>query len=561
VGQNQTRSLPNPVPLRSPMLRLIPQSLRSGLRPWQVLILFVGLGGLTLANHPFWRDEVNPWLIARDSGTWLEFWQNIRYEGHPLLWYLCLAALQRVTDSLVSMQVLHFLLGTAGVVLFCYYSPFRPLEKALFSFGYYPFYEYLILSRNYVFGLTGTFLCCLLFPYRTRSYLPLALTLGIMANSHAYVLFVAAFLGLMLGLEFLCDRSHRQSYWQRSHPLDLVLSLVVFIGLLALSAYMISPPRDSQLHGGTDFFLNFDLHRLLVAIGKLPGAYLLVPPNSKHWLDLIVMDLLGLGIFVGTALFLVRKPFVLIFYALATTVTTFVFFYTKSTKSIGGFRHFGSLYIIWIASLWLAHHYAPCDRLKTLFKLPDPLLLRVQKWMPRLLVLVLSLHCGTGFVMMGRELAVPWSASRATAQYMQKNDLDRAFIVASRDAIMAPLAGYLHRQFYYPETEAMGSFTLFLPTRQEATPEVTLAQTQEILSGQRSIAPEIPSQVLLLLNYRLDPPPPSASDPNPINSPATPAAWTIGSLILQPIAQFERSYIHDEKYFLYQVSLTTSRQS
>lgn len=548
------------------MSRLVPPVLRSVPRVWLLLLPFVGIGLLALSQHAFWRDEVNPWLIARDSGTWLEFWQNIRYEGHPLLWYLCLAALQRITDSLVAMQLLHLALGTGAVVLFFCYSPFRLREKFLFAFGYYPFYEYLVLSRNYVFGLLGTFLFCTLFPYRTSGYLPLALTLGIMANSHAYALVIAAFLGLILGLEFLCDRHHRQTYWQRSNLLDLVLSLVIFGVLIGLATYMILPPADSQLHGGTTFMWTFDWHRLLVAIGKLPGAYLLIPPNSKRWLDLIVMDLLGLGIFCSIALSLIRKPFALLFYGVATAATTFIFFYAKD---VGSFRHFGSLYLILWASLWLAHHYSPWDRLRALLQIPDPLVARVQSWIPRICVLILSLHCGTGLVTMGRELGVPWSASRATAQYMQEQQLDRAVIVASRDANMAALAGYLHRQFYYPETGKMGSFTLFLADRQEATPDVILAHTREILTGQRSLTPTPPAQVLLLLNQALDPQAlsPQTLDPQAfhptrppiaqlVSSEAPPSWWGVRGLSLAPIAQFERSYLHDEKYFLYWAALS-----
>ena len=109
--------------------------------PAIVLGLFTLFGLIVISQHAFWRDEVNPWLIARDSSTWAELWENIRYEGHPLIWYLCLVVLNYFTHSLFSMQLLHIAIGISAVAIFWFYSPFKPLEKLLFTFGYFPFYD------------------------------------------------------------------------------------------------------------------------------------------------------------------------------------------------------------------------------------------------------------------------------------------------------------------------------------------------------------------------------------------------------------------------------------
>lgn len=503
--------------------------------PTVVLFLFTLLGGFALSQHAFWRDEANPWLIARDSSTWGELWQNVRYEGHPILWYLCLVALNYTTHSIFSMQIFHLLLGIGAIFVFWFYSPFKPLEKLLFTFGYFPFYEYLVISRNYVFGLLGSFLFCAILPSRKNTYIPIALVLGLTANSHAYALFIAIFLGFTLFLEFVFDSQHRQHYFQRSRRFDLLLSVAIFLSSACLAIYMILPPSDSLLHGGESFFLGFDMHRILWSIGRISGAYLLLLPKASSWFDLILVDSLILGVVLLVTISLLKKPYALCFYLLATSSITFIFFYGKY---LGGFRHFGSLYVVLIVSLWMSTHFQEND---VLFKYFNPRLVKVStKLFHWVFLAILTIHLLTGIALNIRDLFVPWSASRATATYMLEEGLEKEFIVASLDSHMAPLSGYLDRKLYYPEIESMGSFTLFLKTRQIVDIATILNQTSEILTGDRLSLNPIPSRIILLLN--------ATSNSEQIINLAP-------NLKITPIAQFKKSYIHDEKYFLYWAEL------
>ena len=120
-------------------------------------IIFLGIfsivASLVLFNHEMWRDEIQAWLLARDSSNFLNLLNNLRYEGHTPLWHFLLFPLTKLQLSISSMQFLSLIIGilTASVILFI--SPFDRLEKLLFIFGYYFFYEYVILSRNYGISL------------------------------------------------------------------------------------------------------------------------------------------------------------------------------------------------------------------------------------------------------------------------------------------------------------------------------------------------------------------------------------------------------------------------
>ncbi|MGL5032224.1 MAG: hypothetical protein ACRC6M_00290, partial [Microcystaceae cyanobacterium] len=114
-----------------------------------LLGIFFILCLIGVLNHAMWRDELNGWLIAKYSANWGEFWGNIRYEGHPILWYLCLFGLNQITSNPVAMQLFHLGLATSAIALWLYFSPFTRLQKTLFTLGYLPIYEYLLISRNY----------------------------------------------------------------------------------------------------------------------------------------------------------------------------------------------------------------------------------------------------------------------------------------------------------------------------------------------------------------------------------------------------------------------------
>ena len=118
-----------------------------------ITTLFLIVGGYGAAHHEMWRDEIQAWLLARDSTSVFDLLANMKYEGHPPLWHLCLMPLTRITHSPIIMQVFHLLIAATTVFLFTRYAPFHWIHKFLFAFGYFALYEYAIIARNYALGL------------------------------------------------------------------------------------------------------------------------------------------------------------------------------------------------------------------------------------------------------------------------------------------------------------------------------------------------------------------------------------------------------------------------
>ncbi|MDB9373151.1 hypothetical protein [Nodularia sphaerocarpa] len=495
--------------------------------PWLMIIVFSTLGLIGILNHAMWRDELNPWLIVRDSETFKDLIANIHYEGHPVLWYFCLAVLSRIVENPVIMQILHLAIAIVAVAIFCLYSPFNHQQKFLFSFGFFPFNEYLLISRNYAFSMLFIFGFCKFFPSRKTTYVYLAILLGLLANSSAYALFVSFSLLLTLLVEFCFDIEHRKQYFSQSKKYDLFLSAGIILLSLILSIYIITPPADSYLHGGlNDGWVNqLDLRNLFRSLGRLFGSYFLIIPTHKRWLDLIVCACIVLFIVVLTVIKLSKKPLALFFYIIGNSVIL-AFTYLRF---LGAPRHFGHLYLIMIAGLWLGSYYKESTFLINKLSLKAPTIKMAEKWHHIAFMLILYVQFFGGIGSFAKDLIIPYSASRETANYIQKSQLNNEFIVASRDANMAALSGYLNRKFYYPELQQLGSFTLFKGGRQSVEQPEILRQITDLFTKQ----PE-KSKILLILNKKLS-----------VNRE---------DLQIVPIKSFEKAWVDDERYYLYWVN-------
>ena len=499
--------------------------------PWFIITIFSILGLIGILNHSMWRDEMNTWLILRDSESFFDIINNINYQGHPLLWGVSLTIVrsmfQWLIDTPLIMQIFHLCLAISCMIVFWFYSPFTYRQKLLFSFGYFPFYEYSIIARPYAFGTLFIFLFCATFETRKKTYLFLTLWLGLMANSNAYALFVSVALTFMLFLEFCFDHNHRKAYFKNSKNYDFYLSLLILISLYLLAIYIIMPPPDSANHGGLTggWTQGLDLRHLFRAIGRLFGSYLMIIPNSKKWLDLIVCGLITLFMCGLTVFKLAKKPFPLAFYLTGNFI---ILSFTYFRFIGGGHRHLGYFYLVLIAALWLGELYKNSNILVDKISLSDKLLKVFHKWHYYVFIIILYFNLLGGIYGYVRDIAVPYSASKATANYMIKNNLTDEFIVGTRDAHMAALSGYINRRFYYPELQQMGSFTLFKEPRKEVDHPEILRQLNVLLESKSDL-----SKILLVSHETIE--------------------MSEFNLQLTPIDKFEKAFIDNEVFYLYWV--------
>ena len=108
----------------------------------------LGAAAVALRHEP-WADEAQAWLIARDSNPIEMAVDVLRYEGHPILWYLVLTPFAK-TLPYGSMTVVAVLFGIAGALLWTLRSPVPLAVRLAVPFTYFLFYQYAVVARSYV---------------------------------------------------------------------------------------------------------------------------------------------------------------------------------------------------------------------------------------------------------------------------------------------------------------------------------------------------------------------------------------------------------------------------
>ena len=97
-----------------------------------------------------WGDELEIFMVALYSPSPWSLLLNLKYEPHPALWYLLVWVITRITSDPMWMQVVHSGLAIGVWILIYRWSPFSTVEKILLLLSYFLFWEYFIISRNYV---------------------------------------------------------------------------------------------------------------------------------------------------------------------------------------------------------------------------------------------------------------------------------------------------------------------------------------------------------------------------------------------------------------------------
>src|SRR5262249_37310713 len=214
-----------------------------------IALAFFFLGAVLSLNHEMWRDEIQVWLLARDSSSVAELFSNLKYEGHPGLWHLLVMPLTRVTNSPTAMQALHLFVATSTIYLFARYSPFSFLQKLLFSFGYFPFYEYAIVARNYALGILLIFAFTSLFDARYTKSVVVGLVLLLLSHTSVLGLIIAIVLFFVLLVDFLYyeRRSVRQAYAVYTG------FSIILVGIVSAVLQLV-PPGDSGFATDWNFF-------------------------------------------------------------------------------------------------------------------------------------------------------------------------------------------------------------------------------------------------------------------------------------------------------------------
>lgn len=323
---------------------------------WGLFILYLVIAGYTMMHHELWGDEVHSWNIAKGSVAYIDLLRNIRYEGHPPLWYTILWTISKFTHDVAYVQLVHIIIASLVVFLVLFFSPFPFLTKALIPFGYFFLYEYAVLSRNYAIGLLMIFLISVIIrkTFSGKLLLYYALLL-LLSNMHILGIIMAG----SFHLYFLLFTWEQRSKWK-----PIAAHMVAGALVLLPAIYMVFPPSDGTLI--VNFWTDRWTYRQVVITVQSPlRAFVPVPAwwNFNSWNTQFLMELqqqhrwmrfgtplLATGIAALCAWALRKNKKCLAMFG-ANLVVTFLF--SAILFALATIRYTGFLYIAFIAAWWL----------------------------------------------------------------------------------------------------------------------------------------------------------------------------------------------------------------
>ena len=159
-------------------------------------LLYLLFNGILLLRHEMWRDEVNVWLMGRDLSV-IELFQEIKYQGHPCLWYLLIMPFAKLGLSCRLMGIISYFVMAVGAVLYMCKAPIHVIVKAITLFTPIFTYYYAEIARGYCLVAFLVILLAYFYPVRNKKPLLYGLLLGLLVQADTIALPVAGMISAM----------------------------------------------------------------------------------------------------------------------------------------------------------------------------------------------------------------------------------------------------------------------------------------------------------------------------------------------------------------------------
>ncbi len=436
-------------------------------------LAFVVLTLPRLLLHELWRDEAWLWVVVTESRSLPDLFMPLARSGQGYLFPMLCFLVRQAWTSPRALQLLHLILAGAATFVFTRWAPLGRRERALFVLGYFPFYEYAVISRHYVAGALLVWLACVAARER-RPALALGAVLGLLCQTTIY--------GFILALAIACgwwlDRRLR-----RSEPIpraEAVAGLGLALAGAVAGLVQLTPKAGTSFAPG--WHLGWDPAQAIQALAMPWRAFVPLPQPGLHFWNTNLLDpwpvlqaLGGLAILGLAAALLWRNKVALATFSLgAAGLLAFGY-----VKYVGVLRHHGHWWLLFAAALWLGGG------------LQD-------RWRIRALLALLGIHLVAGAFASGMDLRYPFSNGTATAELIRGEGLDRYSLLGHREPPAATVALALGRPLYSPSRRVFATHPDWGPEQREMTPE-------EVRCAARDLARKEGKDLVLVLTWDAPP--------------------------------------------------------
>ena len=143
---------------------------------WPLAIVGVlGLQTILTLGHDAWLDEWQAIQLAYQSPDVATLLQQLRYEGHPPLWYLLLRTVATITGPQDALRVTALACALATQAMILLRAPFPRVVRVLLCLSEIILFEYNTIARGFTLGLTMTIATLALWHRGRWAWWPIAL--------------------------------------------------------------------------------------------------------------------------------------------------------------------------------------------------------------------------------------------------------------------------------------------------------------------------------------------------------------------------------------------------
>lgn len=464
---------------------------------WWVAAGFVVLTVPRLLAHELWRDEVWLWQVVLESSNLAGLAARLRWNGQGYLYpVLCFAA-SKVSTSLLALQVVNLAFAAFGAWAFVRWAPLGRVERALCVFGYLPFYEYAVISRHYAAGVLLLWLACAATRLR-RPALALGAALGLLCQTTVYGFILACAVGGGWWLDRVLRR--RPASTVPSMPPTPPISPIPFrdaaaglaLGLAGATAGLMQllPAAGASYSPAWRFGWQPAVAERVLQIPW--RAFVLLPRFRLHFWNSNLLDswpaLQAIGgclVLAGAFAFLwPRKAAIATFVLGAAGLGAFGYL-----KFLGGLRHDGHLWLLFLAALWMGGGIASTTGQREVRR----------SWRRPAFLALLLVHGAAGIFASWMDLGHPFSNAARTAARVHELGLAGEPLLGYREPPAAPVAFALGRPLYFPARGEFATRPDWGPKEHELTPE-------ELRCAARDFAARQGRDIVMILNRELVPP-------------------------------------------------------
>ena len=452
------------------------------LRPLLAATITAAYAGLVVwgsVHHEPWRDEVVPLSIARQARSLWELAAPLKFEGHPILWYLLLWASWLIVGQTWVLKAAS--VGAAiGAVALLNRSPLPWWFCLLFTFSFFPLYQYSVVSRGYTLEMLLVFALCTLWPRRGERPLAVALVLAALANTEAFGLVMAVGAAAMVAVEIPMGTAN----WRRALSDRWVQAAITIFALGLVLATIVAFPDSGHMGTG---IRRFDMWGIADGVWRA-----IAQPAAHSWtLSLVPMPSLWIWAYF---VYLAARPPLLCFAAISLVGFEVVF---NLAHGPGAPWHIGNVVLAIVATMWL-------DATQSIATLALPATVEhARVWLGRVLAAgfaaVIAWHVPLGIAHFRADLAYEHSSNQRLGELLRSDPtLANAVVMGEPDTPLWSASYYADNRIYLPREKTFRAWGIFAP------PRVLSYDLGTLLAEARAVHAECNCPVVVTLGWGID---------------------------------------------------------